>query len=117
MCGIAGVLLFSDAHAELATVRAMCRVLQHRGPDDDGFFVEGAVGLGMRRLSIVDLATGQQPISNEDQSLFIVFNGEIYNHLQLRKDLEARGHRYATHSDTETIVHLYEEYGADCVQH
>jgi len=117
MCGIAGVLLFSDAHAEPAAVRAMCRVLQHRGPDDEGFFVVGPVGLGMRRLSIVDLATGQQPISNEDQSLSIVFNGEIYNHLQLRKDLEARGHRYATHSDTETIVHLYEEYGADCVQH
>ena len=110
MCGIAGILLFSnDPHADPATLHAMCRVMEHRGPDDEGFYVNGPVALGMRRLSIVDLATGHQPISNEDESLWIVFNGEIYNHLQLRQELEKRGHRYRSHSDTETIVHAYEE--------
>lgn len=89
----------------------------HRGPDDDGFYTQGRVGLGMRRLSIIDLATGHQPISNEDGTIWIVFNGEIYNHATLRKQLQSRGHRYTTNSDTETIVHLYEEYGRDCVQH
>ena len=116
MCGIAGVLLFSkEKRADQAALRNMCQVIAHRGPDDDGFYVDGPVALGMRRLSIVDLPTGHQPISNEDQSLSIVFNGEIYNHLQLRQEMEARGHRYSTHSDTETIVHLYEEYGPECV--
>jgi asparagine synthase (glutamine-hydrolysing) len=118
MCGIAGVVQFeSESRVAAETVRQMCNVMAHRGPDDDGYFIQGRVGLGMRRLSIVDLATGHQPISNEDGSLWIVFNGEIYNHVDLRKQLEARGHRYRTHSDTETIVHLYEEYGRDCVQH
>jgi asparagine synthase (glutamine-hydrolysing) len=91
--------------------------MAHRGPDDDGIFTQGRIGLGMRRLSIVDLTTGHQPISNEDGSLWIVFNGEIYNHRTLREDLIGRGHRYRTQSDTETIVHLYEEYRKDCVQH
>ena len=91
--------------------------IAHRGPDDDGFFVEENIGLAMRRLSIIDIQTGHQPITNEDQTLWIVFNGEIYNHQELRKDLESRGHRYRTRSDTETIVHSYEEYGDDCVQH
>ena len=95
----------------------MCDVMAHRGPDDDGYFVQGRAGLGIRRLSIIDLATGHQPISNEDGTLWIVFNGEIYNHALLRERLQARGHRYTTHSDTETILHLYEEYGRDCVQH
>lgn len=95
----------------------MCKVMAHRGPDDDGFRLDGSVGIGMRRLSIVDLATGHQPISNEDRTVWVVFNGEIYNHAELRGPLIARGHRYATNSDTETIVHLYEEYGHDCVQH
>jgi len=118
MCGIAGILEFGrDARADAAALREMCRVMAHRGPDDDGFHTEGPAGIGMRRLSIVDLATGHQPISNEDGSLTIVFNGEIYNHLALREQLIARGHSYRTHSDTETIVHLYEEYGRDCVQH
>jgi asparagine synthase (glutamine-hydrolysing) len=118
MCGIAGILEFGrDARVNAATLREMCRVITHRGPDDDGFYTDGAVGIGMRRLSIVDVAGGHQPISNEDGTLWIVFNGEIYNHLALREQLIARGHRYSTHSDTETIVHLYEEYGADCVQH
>ena len=95
----------------------MNRQIVHRGPDDDGFFVERNVGLAMRRLSIIDIRTGYQPISNEDENIWIVYNGEIYNHQQLRADLEARGHRYRTKSDTETIVHLYEEYGRDCVKH
>ncbi len=118
MCGIVGILEFGrDARASAPALREMCRVMAHRGPDDDGFYTDGCLGIGMRRLSIVDLATGHQPISNEDGSLYIVFNGEIYNHRALREQLIARGHSYATHSDTETIVHLFEEYGADCVQH
>jgi asparagine synthase (glutamine-hydrolysing) len=118
MCGIAGILEFGrDTRASATALREMCRVMTHRGPDDEGFYTDGCLGLGMRRLSIVDLATGHQPISNEDGSLWIVFNGEIYNHLALREQLIARGHSYSTHSDTETIIHLFEEYGADCVQH
>lgn len=123
MCGIAGIFEFGcDSNSErpcvdAAVLRRMCSVMRHRGPDEDGFFVQGGIGLGMRRLSIVDLATGHQPISNEDGSIWIVFNGEIYNHRTLREQLISRGHRYRTQSDTETIVHLYEEYGKDCVQH
>jgi asparagine synthase (glutamine-hydrolysing) len=118
MCGIAGILEFArDTRAEPAALRAMCQIIAHRGPDDDGFYTDGPVGIGMRRLSIVDVAGGHQPISSEDGSISIVFNGEIYNHLILREQLVARGHFYRTHSDTETIVHLYEEYGRDCVQH
>ena len=118
MCGIAGILEFGrDKRASAAALREMCRVMMHRGPDDEGLYNDGCLGIGMRRLSIVDLATGHQPISNEDGSLWIVFNGEIYNHLALREQLVARGHSYSTRSDTETIIHLFEEYGADCVQH
>jgi len=118
MCGIAGILEFSvDVRADPFVLRRMCDVMAHRGPDDQGAFVQGPIGLGIRRLSIVDLTTGHQPISNEDGTIWLVFNGEIYNHLALREQLIARGHRYRTHSDTETIVHLYEEYGRDCVQH
>jgi asparagine synthase (glutamine-hydrolysing) len=118
MCGIAGILEFGrDTRASAAALREMCRVMTHRGPDDEGLYTDGCLGIGMRRLSIVDLATGHQPISNEDGTLWIVFNGEIYNHLALREQLIARGHSYTTHSDTETIIHLFEEYGADCVQH
>jgi asparagine synthase (glutamine-hydrolysing) len=118
MCGIAGILEFGeDAQVDSSVLRRMCDVIAHRGPDDDGFLVQGRIGLGMRRLSIVDLATGHQPISNEDGSISIVFNGEIYNHRALREQLIIRGHSYRTQSDTETIVHLYEEYGKDCVQH
>jgi asparagine synthase (glutamine-hydrolysing) len=118
MCGITGVRQFaSNAVVDPGVIRCMCDVMVHRGPDDDGIYTAGPVGLGMRRLSIVDLATGHQPLSNEDGTLWIVFNGEIYNHAELRPKLEARGHVYRTHSDTETIIHLYEEYGHDCVQH
>jgi asparagine synthase (glutamine-hydrolysing) len=118
MCGIAGMMKFGgEARADSAALRRMCDVIAHRGPDDDGFYTDGPVGIGMRRLSIIDVAGGHQPISNETGSIWIVFNGEIYNYSDLRKDLEARGHRYRTNSDTETIVHLYEEYGRDCVNH
>src|SRR5438094_10453439 len=118
MCGICGILYCGEErHVQRDTLAQMNAQIVHRGPDDDGFFVEGNVGLAMRRLSIIDIRTGQQPISNEDESLWIVYNGEIYNHRDLRSKLEARGHRYRTKSDTETIVHLYEEYGRDCVQH
>jgi asparagine synthase (glutamine-hydrolysing) len=116
MCGICGV--FHSDRARRVNRDMLVRMNQqivHRGPDDDGFFVEENVGLAMRRLSIIDIQTGHQPLSNEDSSVWIVFNGEIYNHQDLRKDLESRGHRYRSKSDTETIVHLYEEYGRECV--
>src|SRR5579864_7231494 len=118
MCGIAGVVRFgTDAQVDPAVLRRMCAAIVHRGPDDEGIYFQGRVGLGVRRLGIIDLTTGHQPISNEDGTLWIVFNGEIYNHLTLREQLMARGHRYRTNSDTETIVHLYEEYGPNCVDH
>jgi asparagine synthase (glutamine-hydrolysing) len=118
MCGIAGILEFGrEARASAAALREMCHVMAHRGPDDDGFYTDGCAAIGMRRLSIVDLKTGHQPISNEDGSLWIVFNGEIYNHRALRETLIAKGHQYRTNSDTETIVHLFEEYGEACVEH
>jgi asparagine synthase (glutamine-hydrolysing) len=115
MCGIAGFAnLGSPTHtldADRARVKTMCDVMRHRGPDDDGFHVEPGVALGMRRLSIIDLSTGNQPIYNEDRTIAVVFNGEIYNYRELRRTLEDRGHRFCTSSDTETIVHGYEEWG------
>src|SRR5438132_10580579 len=118
MCGICGILYCGEERrVQRDTLAQMNAQIVHRGPDDDGFFVEGNVGLAMRRLSIIDIKTGHQPISNEDEKVWIVYNGEIYNHQELRVDLERRGHRYRTKSDTETIVHLYEEYGRDCVKH
>src|SRR5713226_1729896 len=90
-------------------------VITHRGPDEAGVHCDDRAALAHRRLSIVDLSTGQQPLSNEDGSIWITFNGEIYNHTDIRRDLEARGHRYRTRSDTETIVHAYEEWGDECV--
>jgi asparagine synthase (glutamine-hydrolysing) len=95
----------------------MCRIISHRGPDDQGTWVEGGVALGMRRLSIIDLAGGSQPMSGCDGAVTLVFNGEIYNHQELQRELEARGHRFQTRSDTEAIVHAYEEYGTACVEH
>ncbi len=89
----------------------MCDAIRHRGPDDEGFYVEGPCGIGMRRLSIIDLTTGHQPISNEDGSIWLVFNGEIYSYQELRRDLMDQGHRFQTNSDTETIIHLYEQEG------
>jgi asparagine synthase (glutamine-hydrolysing) len=101
---------------DASDVRRMCQTIVHRGPDDEGIYAQGPVGLGMRRLSIIDLAGGRQPIHNEDQSVWVVFNGEIYNFPELRRELEARGHCFYTHTDTEVIVHLYEEMGSDCVK-
>ncbi len=100
-----------------AQLEAMRDVIRHRGPDDEGLFIDRNVGLGHRRLSIVDVAAGHQPMTNEDDTLHIIYNGEIYNHADFREWLEARGHVYKTHCDTETILHLYEEHGVDCVQH
>jgi asparagine synthase (glutamine-hydrolysing) len=102
--------------AELESIRQMCQTIFHRGPDDEGYYVKGPAGLGMRRLSIIDLSTGHQPIHNEDKTIWVVFNGEIYNFLELRPELERSGHRFYTNSDTEAIVHLYEEYGTDFVK-
>ena len=117
MCGIAGIVGIEPGYqAEPVEVHRMCQTIVHRGPDDEGIYTHGRAGLGMRRLSIIDLSTGHQPIHNEDHDLWVVFNGEIYNFPELRRELEARGHRFYTNSDTEVIVHLYEEYGADCVK-
>jgi asparagine synthase (glutamine-hydrolysing) len=115
MCGIAGIV-YHDRERPVpeALVRQMCSAIRHRGPDDEGLHVRGAVGLGMRRLSIIDLSGGRQPIFNEDGSTVIVFNGEIYNYRALRDGLLARGHAFRSSGDTETILHLYEEQGAGC---
>src|SRR5580704_10007583 len=117
MCGICGIF-HRDARrqVEADALAQMSSQIVHRGPDDEGSFVDRNVGLAVRRLSIIDVESGHQPISNEDQNIWIVYNGEIYNHRQLREELESRGHRYRTKSDTETILHLYEEYGPECVQ-
>jgi asparagine synthase (glutamine-hydrolysing) len=115
MCGIAGIVE-PNGRVEAAAIGRMCRTIVHRGPDDQGIFAAGGAGLGMRRLSIIDVAGGHQPLFNEDGSIVIVFNGEIYNFQELRRELEQRGHRFATNTDTEAIVHLYEDFGSDCVQ-
>lgn len=115
MCGIAGFISRPGERATSERVRRMINTIVHRGPDDEGIHVQGNVGLGMRRLSIIDLSGGRQPIYNEDRSVCIVFNGEIYNFRELRQELESRGHRFYTHTDTEAIVHLYEEMGSECV--
>jgi asparagine synthase (glutamine-hydrolysing) len=112
MCGIAGFLL-REGQAQQSVVQRMCDVIRHRGPDDEGFHVEGGCAIGMRRLSIIDLHSGHQPISNEDGSVWVVFNGEIYNYQPLRAELIAKGHRFHTNSDTETLIHLYEEEGVE----
>jgi asparagine synthase (glutamine-hydrolysing) len=118
MCGIVGRLNTDRTKAvEPGLIRAMCGTLVHRGPDDEGIHVDGPVGLGMRRLSIIDVAGGHQPISNEDGTIWVVQNGEIYNYRDWKPLLESRGHRFRTNSDTEAIVHLYEEYGDDFVHH
>jgi asparagine synthase (glutamine-hydrolysing) len=115
MCGIAGLIRWDDPAPTSHEVHAMCDAMIHRGPDDEGLFVGDGAAIGMRRLSIIDLATGHQPVHNEDESLWVVFNGEIYNYQELRAELESRGHRFYTTSDTETIVHLYEDFGAAAV--
>jgi len=116
MCGIAGyVNLDPDAPVDLPLLQKMTETLTHRGPDEDGFLAEGPAALGMRRLRIIDLEGGKQPISNEDKTVWVVFNGEIYNFLELRQELEGR-HRFSTRTDTEVIVHLYEDRGPACVE-
>ena len=118
MCGIVGTLNFTkQSPIEEQSLYQMLAMIRHRGPDQFGVYLDQTVGLGSARLSIIDLDTGQQPITNEDGTLWIVFNGEIYNYVELRPDLEARGHRFATQTDTEVILHLYEELGPDCVKH
>jgi asparagine synthase (glutamine-hydrolysing) len=116
MCGIAGVVNSERGGVEAATIRRMCQCIFHRGPDDEGIFVKDGAGFGVRRLRVIDLDGGHQPVFNEDKTICIVYNGEIYNFLELRQSLERRGHHFYTHTDTEVIVHLYEEMGSDCVQ-
>ncbi len=118
MCGFAGATWTDTRHAiDADTLDAMTRVLEHRGPDQAGSWLDSHTALGHRRLSIIDLDSGRQPLANEDGSLQVVFNGEIYNYRELRNDLKRRGHHFATQSDTEVIVHLYEEYGDSCLEH
>src|SRR5215471_3529051 len=118
MCGISGVFALEGSLPPDASrcVRAMNAAIAHRGPDGDGFFDDDVASLGHRRLAIIDRAGGRQPITNEDESIWITFNGEIYNYRSLRPLLEAKGHRFRTVSDTETILHAYEEFGPACVE-
>ena len=121
MCGITGYIdLWSSAttrdHNQRGEVlQRMCRVITHRGPDDEGTLLKPGVALGMRRLAIIDVVGGQQPISGEDGKVTIVFNGEIYNFLELKPRLESLGHHFRTHSDTEAIVHAFEAFGPECL--
>lgn len=116
MCGIVGTLNLRPSYPiQEATLRQMLAMIRHRGPDQFGIYLDKQVGLGSARLSIIDLSTGQQPITNEDQTLWIVFNGEIFNYVELRPELEARGHHFTTNTDTEVILHLYEDLGPDCL--
>jgi asparagine synthase (glutamine-hydrolysing) len=117
MCGIAGIRSLGDRPVLGDEVLTMADVITHRGPDDFGLHLDSGLGLAMRRLQIIDLATGKQPIHNEDQSVWVVLNGEIYNFREKRRELEARGHRFYTATDTEVIVHLYDEFGTACVEH
>ncbi|MDH5174004.1 MAG: asparagine synthase (glutamine-hydrolyzing) [Elusimicrobiota bacterium] len=125
MCGICGIVNFDkEGHIDGEILKKMCDVLEHRGPDDEGYFIGTAdngqpagIGLGIKRLAIIDLETGHQPIRNEDGKIWIVYNGEIYNFPELRAETERKGHKYYTKSDTETIIHLYEDYGANCVKY
>ncbi|MBI5055400.1 MAG: asparagine synthase (glutamine-hydrolyzing) [Nitrospirae bacterium] len=118
MCGIAGIFnLHGDKESAMLTLKKMVAIMHHRGPDGAGFYCDEEAGLGHARLSIIDLTGGGQPIHNEDRSIWITFNGEIFNYRELRKDLLARGHEFYTESDTEVIVHLYEDYGVDCLEH
>lgn len=117
MCGIVGLVHSDGLDVDEALLGRMCDAIRHRGPDDDGFYVNRGVGLGMRRLSIIDLNSGAQPIHNQDLTAWIVFNGEIYNYRELRKELEKLGHIFYTNSDTEAIIHAYDRYGADCPKH
>lgn len=118
MCGIAGLYNPDKSYQpDSTTLQKMISIMMHRGPDERGEFVDGNLAMGHARLSIIDLASGQQPVHNEDKSIWVVFNGEIFNYIELRALLEASGHRFYTTSDTEVIVHLYEQYGLDYHEH
>jgi asparagine synthase (glutamine-hydrolysing) len=117
MCGITGFVRNDGKPVDEALLARMNESIRHRGPDEDGFYVNGPVGMAMRRLAIIDLKSGQQPIHNQDRTAWIVYNGEIYNYLELREKLEKLGHTFYTNSDTEAIVHAYDQYGADCPKH
>ncbi|MCC7431795.1 asparagine synthase (glutamine-hydrolyzing), partial [bacterium] len=117
MCGITGKVFFSKGrNISDVEIKNMTDTIIHRGPNDSGIYTDKNIGLGFRRLSIIDLHTGHQPLSNEDDSIWIVFNGEIYNFMELRQTLVSKGHRFKTKTDTEVIIHLYEEFGVDCVK-
>jgi asparagine synthase (glutamine-hydrolysing) len=118
MCGITG-MIYTDKSREIETpvLKSMTDAVNHRGPDDEGFYIKNNVGLGFRRLSIIDLNTGHQPLANENSSIFIVFNGEIYNYLEQREILKNKGYNFKSATDTEVILHLYEEYGENCIQY
>ena len=117
MCGIVGSVHAAPGQGDQQEVRRMCSLIRRRGPDDEGFYFDDQVGLGMRRLAIIDVNSGRQPVFNEDRTVAVVFNGEIYNYRELRENLVKRGHRLVTHSDTECIVHLYEDFGEECASH
>src|SRR3989442_9510050 len=117
MCGLSGFLSLDQKRADPAIVRRMAATLRHRGPDDEGYYVDGPIALGHRRLQIIDLATGRQPIANETGTVHAILNGEIYNFQSLAETLRERGHRFTTRSDTEVIVHAYEEFGEECLAH
>src|SRR5437879_4170465 len=118
MCGIAGQFNFERREpVEPATIRRMTDSIRHRGPDDEGYLISGPLGLGFRRLSIIDLAGGHQPMSDAEETVWIIFNGEIYNYRELRAELQGKGHQFRTNSDTEVIIHGYKEWGTDVFNH
>src|SRR5438477_12594919 len=118
MCGITGQFNFQQREpVERETIVRMARSIAHRGPDDEGFFIAGPIGLGFRRLSIIDLAGGHQPMSDGEETVWVIFNGEIYNYRELRAELQAKGHHFRTNSDTEVIVHGYKQWGLDVFNH
>src|SRR5436190_22418011 len=116
MCGVVGQGRPSGIRPEREELERMCQALEHRGPDSRGIHISDGIGLGIQRLRVIDLHTGDQPIYNEDRSIVVVLNGEIYNFPELRTELERAGHQFSTRSDTEVIVHLYEEWGVECVE-
>jgi asparagine synthase (glutamine-hydrolysing) len=118
VCGIVGINNLTKYHPiDQPLLERMLGLIRHRGPDEFGIYRDDRIGLGSARLSIIDLSTGSQPIANEDETVWIILNGEIFNYVELRPELEAQGHRFTTTSDTEVIVHLYEQYGPRCVEH
>ena len=114
MCGIVGVVRRGEGEVDADVLARMSEAIRHRGPDEDGTYVEGGVGLAMRRLAIIDIKDGQQPMTNRDRTAWIVFNGEIYNYRSLRESLRKLGHEFHTNCDTEVVLQAYERYGADC---